>query len=194
MVKQRGRKGSVCDVLHQDQTQTIVCLSDHRPANNLPLRYGPVHVRAAMFKRRENGYSMIVFLSFAIFLTIASTTLLHGSGSTAIMSIFVILLTAAGMVIVLVSVLLVQINNFSKSTRIPCLIITTMRVLKCKTKDDPSDSGSIDSDGEEVPFTWKHVADFLDILVTSFSRERWHYLPLYALTWRVSVFRCNFWT
>ncbi|KAH3886467.1 acetylcholine receptor subunit beta-like 1 [Dreissena polymorpha] len=112
------------------------------------------------------GYSMIVFLSFAIFLTIASTTLPQSSESTAIMTIFVILQTAASMVIVIVSVLLVRINNFSKSTRIPCPIIATMRVLKCRvcnTKVDTSDSGSIDSDGEEVPFTWKDVADMIDI-------------------------------
>lgn len=79
------------------------------------------------------SYAITVFLAFAVFLTIVSTTLPENSNSVAIFSVFLILQTIQSTMITMIALLMIRVSGFDENVPVPNFVQTTMRFLTCKT-------------------------------------------------------------
>ncbi|XP_052788256.1 acetylcholine receptor subunit beta-type acr-3-like [Mya arenaria] len=129
------------------------------------------------------SYAMTAFLSFAVFLTIVSSTLPQNSKSIARISVFLIIQTAASTLITLIALVMVRLNNSGDEVKIPRWFASVMRVMTRTCRRKRGQVAPIDSATEEVniehddtvphrsdqesikpEFTWKEVVNFLDVV------------------------------
>ncbi|WAR30961.1 ACHA6-like protein [Mya arenaria] len=130
------------------------------------------------------SYAMTVFLAFAVFMTIVSSTLPQNSDSVAIISVFLIIQTVTSTLITIVALGMLRLNSFGEEVKIPGWFAAVMRVFKCRTCrqkrdqvapiEDANEEMKTDFDKKvthrsdqksvEPEFTWKEVVNFLDVV------------------------------
>ncbi|XP_052263443.1 neuronal acetylcholine receptor subunit alpha-6-like [Dreissena polymorpha] len=96
------------------------------------------------------SYAVTVFLTFAVFLTIVSSTLPQSSDKVAIIAVFLLIQTGNSAGITLFAVALVRINNFTESTRIPCPLVALMNFFKCRVCRRKNDVTEMNSRNNKV--------------------------------------------
>ena len=142
------------------------------------------------------SYSVTVFLSLAVFLTIVSDSLPENSDSISLFSSYLIVQLVQSTVITVLAMVLIRMSNFRSSTHIPRVLVFLVDVVFCKAcrakaaKVEPADSNepikmeTIDESfdtvyikpnpdkGENVldddSSNWKEVVNALDVVFACF--------------------------
>ena len=133
------------------------------------------------------SYAVTVFLAFAVFMTVISSTLPENSDSTSMFSVYIVLLTVQSTIITSISLIMVRMSNFDEHTKLPNILIYIVKISKCafckrnqkveveenKTKksaakimelQDIDASSSTDAMIERA-ITWKEAMNALDIFL-----------------------------
>ncbi|KAH3830722.1 hypothetical protein DPMN_103971 [Dreissena polymorpha] len=109
------------------------------------------------------SYAITVFLAFAVFLTIVSSSLPQNSDSIALIQIYLIIQTACSTLTTVLALALLRLNRFDKDVAIPRILVFVMRCFKCKCCSkgfDESSSGDAEySNGPRVAKTQRSVAE-----------------------------------
>ncbi|XP_052788255.1 neuronal acetylcholine receptor subunit alpha-9-like [Mya arenaria] len=128
------------------------------------------------------SYAMTVFLAFAVFLTIVSSTLPQNSDSIAIISKFLIIQTVTSTLITWAALFMARLNTYGEEMKIPGWFASVMRVMKyltCRRKRHqiaPIECANEEVESEvdekvphksdqktvEPEFTWKEVVHIID--------------------------------
>ncbi|KAL4229981.1 hypothetical protein ACF0H5_010370 [Mactra antiquata] len=129
------------------------------------------------------SYAVTVFLAFAVFLSIISSTLPENSDTIAVFSMYLIILTLESTLITLTALVLIRVSTFDQDgTPVPRLLMTGLNFLTCKSccckkknkvkdKKDEDDIWSINKTTiEEIPCddetkpegTWRDVVNAFD--------------------------------
>ena len=134
------------------------------------------------------SYAVTVFLAFAVFMTIISSTLPENSDSTSIFSVYVVLLTVQSTMITSISLIMVRVSSFGDNEEIPKIFVCLTLFAKCHlcrrrqkifvTQDGPNDVKKIDlksiddvslqSNEHEFKPSWKDAMNALDFLLFVF--------------------------
>ena len=88
----------------------------------------------------KTGYAMTVFLAFAVFLTIVSSTLPQNSEKISIVSVFLIIQTVASTLITIIALGMRRVNDFPDDKPVPPWVYKVMRFLmfrSCQKKGSP---------------------------------------------------------
>jgi len=133
------------------------------------------------------SYAMTVFLAFAVFLTIVSSTLPQNSEKIAVIAVFLIIQTASSTFITITALLMMRLKSYGDDKVLPRWFIKAVLVLKChacQMKVNPKVS-PVEASSEDVislentvvyettdnsfndsarDFTVKEVVDFLDFV------------------------------
>ena len=137
----------------------------------------------------KSGYAMTVFLAFAVFLTIVSSTLPQNSETISIISIFLIIQTVSSTLITIIALGMLRVTHFPEDKPVPPWILNVIRFLKCRTCCNKANSSvtpirdsamsitnieektdlkmeDTDSEGstEDSKMTWKDVVNFFDLI------------------------------
>ncbi|XP_052231106.1 neuronal acetylcholine receptor subunit beta-2-like [Dreissena polymorpha] len=121
------------------------------------------------------GFSISVFLAFAVFLTIVSSSLPQNSNSISLISVFLIIQTTCSTLTTVLALALLRISSFDDKVTIPRILVFFMRCLKCKSCSKPrriestitrtESRMSDETSTGDVEFSWKEVANFLDVVL-----------------------------
>lgn len=131
------------------------------------------------------GYSITVFLSFAVFLTIVSDSLPDNSEDVPLLSVYLILQLSVGTLTVIVTSLQLRLNFRDENTEMLCIykiIVRIARVLQCKScsKCRGKTCNRVKTEVEELPekkaedesepddISWKDVSSAIDFLLFCF--------------------------
>ncbi|XP_048745959.2 neuronal acetylcholine receptor subunit alpha-5-like [Ostrea edulis] len=123
------------------------------------------------------SFSVTVFLSFAVFLTIISTLLPTSSDNTPIISMYLIIQLIYGVIALIISAFQLRLHHRNETEEIPTFwikVVQLQRKLRCKRtrKVDASDSNLKENevqkiaktcdDNREVTYVWNHVSTSID--------------------------------
>lgn len=121
------------------------------------------------------GYSISVFLAFAIFLTIVSSSLPKNSNSVALIAVFLVIQTTCSTL----TTVLLRMSSFDENVAIPCILVFFMRCFKCKSCSKSSRNVPIEQRDAEsrmshesdesstghAEYSWQKVVNFLDAVL-----------------------------
>ncbi|XP_048745960.2 neuronal acetylcholine receptor subunit beta-3-like [Ostrea edulis] len=124
------------------------------------------------------SFSVTVFLSFAVFLTIISTLLPTSSENTPIIAIYLIIQLVYGVKALIISAFQLRLNHRHEAEEIPMFWIKVVQLqskLRCKStqidtvdmylnKEEENSVKKIDEDSPDVIIGWNHVASSIDFL------------------------------
>ncbi|XP_048748158.1 neuronal acetylcholine receptor subunit alpha-6-like [Ostrea edulis] len=122
------------------------------------------------------SFSVTVFLSFAVFLTIISTLLPTSSANTPIIATYLIIQLIYGVIALIISAFQLRLHHRNKTEEIPTFwikVVQIQRKLRCKrTQIDALDTNlnenevqkiaNTDDDSPDVICGWNHVASSID--------------------------------
>ncbi|XP_048745957.2 neuronal acetylcholine receptor subunit alpha-5-like [Ostrea edulis] len=123
------------------------------------------------------SFSVTVFLSFAVFLTIISTLLPTSSDNTPIISMYLIIQLIYGVIALIISAFQLRLHHRNETEEIPMFwikVVQLQRKLRCKKtrKVVVSDSNLKENevqkiaetcdDNREVTYVWNHVSTSID--------------------------------
>ncbi|KAL4234573.1 Neurotransmitter-gated ion-channel transmembrane region [Mactra antiquata] len=129
----------------------------------------------------KSGYAVTVFLAFAVFLSILSSTLPENSDSIAAFSLYLIILTLMSTTITLIALVLIRLASYDNDNKpVPKALITFLDICmfkKCRKettivepiKSDEEHAGKeMTDDGRSVKsdteMTWRYVVNTFDFL------------------------------
>jgi hypothetical protein len=119
------------------------------------------------------SFSVTVFLSFAVFLTIISTLLPTSSENTPIIAMYLIIQLIYGVIALVISAFQLRLHHRHETEEIPSFwikVVQLRRKLKCKRKQkvhtlDPNLNEKVMESEERCPdvtIGWNHVASSID--------------------------------
>ncbi|KAH3699052.1 hypothetical protein DPMN_073999 [Dreissena polymorpha] len=125
------------------------------------------------------GYSISVFLAFAVFLTIVSSSLPQNSNSVALIAVFLVIQTTCSTLTTVLALVLLRISSFDENVAIPRILVFFMRCFKCKScskasrivpieqrvADSRMSDESEESSTGHAEYSWKQVVNFLDAVL-----------------------------
>ncbi|KAH3751482.1 hypothetical protein DPMN_186041 [Dreissena polymorpha] len=125
------------------------------------------------------GFSITVFLAFAVFLTIVSSSLPQNSKSVALIAVFLVIQTTCSTLTTVLALVLLRMSSFDENVAIPRIMVFFMRCCKCKSCSKSSRSVPIEPRASEnrisdesdepstgdVEYSWKQVVNFLDLVL-----------------------------
>ena len=137
------------------------------------------------------SFAVTVFLAFAVFMTIISSTLPENSDSTSVFSAYVVLLTVQSTLITGISLAMVRACSFGDDTEVPKIIVCLTSFVKCRpcrrspkvhvtaekesTLDDVKKFDlktitdiSLETDENDFKPTWKEAMNALDLVLFVF--------------------------
>lgn len=123
------------------------------------------------------GYSITVFLSLAVFLTIVSEQLPRNSENTSLLAVYIMLVTTLSTVIVMICMIQLRLQSWN-DTKKPIItffrnFVTLRNCLQCRIckkrpiapKDETSSTPSLESDSvDKSEVTWLDVANAMDFI------------------------------
>ena len=134
----------------------------------------------------KSGYAMTVFLAFAVFLTIVSSTLPQNSDKICIISVFLIIQTVASTLITIIALGMLRVSHFPEDKPVPSWIVNLLKCCTCCKKTKPTVTPASDADlrvttiekkvnlekdvtdpeksTKDSKLTWKDVVNFFDLV------------------------------
>ena len=150
------------------------------------------------------SYAVTVFLAFAVFLTIISSSLPENSDATALYSVYIIIQTAQSTLITILALIFIRLHNIKDEHRrpIPQWLLSFVKLITCKNrkrrctvdpdmhdvnseipnaKDELNSAYDVsEKDPADDNYNWKRLVDTLD----------WFFLVLFGLFAFLSTFLC----
>ena len=90
------------------------------------------------------SYAITVFLAFAVFLTVVSSTLPTNSESLSILSVYIIILTVQSTVITITTLLIIRLRQFESP--VPIVVNRFVDILRCQCKRRQHDKVAPETD------------------------------------------------
>jgi len=134
----------------------------------------------------KSGYAMTVFLAFAVFLTIVSSTLPQNSEKISLISVFLIVQTVASTLITIIALGMLRVSHFPEDKPVPSWIVNLLKCCTCRNKTTPTVTPASDADlrvttienkvdlekditdpeksTKDSKLTWKDVVNFFDLV------------------------------
>ena len=78
------------------------------------------------------SYAITVFLAFAVFLTIVSSSLPENSDSVAVFSIYVVIQTSQSTLITVIALILIRLYRLGPEVPVPGYVVSFVKVVTCK--------------------------------------------------------------
>jgi hypothetical protein len=130
----------------------------------------------------RSGYTVTVFLAFAVYLTIVTSSMPSSSDTVALFSVYILLMTSTSTLVTLLSLGMIRLTTFdAQVTPVPKWLILLAKLGKCKPcrnscrrnqVDEKHEKEAIDNvnigkqaynaDEKQKQYTWKAVVNGLD--------------------------------